>query len=39
LTQKTMKMCDCAITTTQRLAEELRKYVPLVYINRNVASE
>lgn len=39
LTQKTLKMCDAAITTTERLAEELSKYVPEVYINRNVASD
>lgn len=39
LNQKTLKMCDGAITTTERMAEELGKYVPSVYINRNVASE
>ena len=27
------------ITSTDCLAEELRKYIPKVYINRNVASE
>lgn len=37
--QKTLRLCDGAITTTERMAEELRKYVPQVYINRNVASE
>ncbi|MCI9122989.1 MAG: glycosyltransferase [Eubacterium sp.] len=37
--QKTLLLCDGAVTTTERLAEELRKYVPKVYINRNVASE
>ena len=37
--QKTLKMCDYAITTTERLAEELKKYTKEVYINRNVASE
>lgn len=37
--QKVLRMCDGAITTTERMAEELRKYVPNVYINRNVASE
>ncbi len=37
--KKTLQMCDGAITTTKRLAEELKKYVPYVYINRNVASE
>lgn len=31
--------CDAAITTTNCLAEELRKYVPKVFINRNCASE
>lgn len=36
---KTLRLCDSAITTTERLAEELKKYVPEVYINRNVASE
>lgn len=35
---KTLCMCDGAITTTGRLAEELKNYVPEVYINRNVAS-
>lgn len=39
LTQQTLKLCDMAITTTERLAEELGKYVDKVYINRNVASE
>lgn len=37
--QKTLRMCDYAITTTERLAEELKNYVSEVYINRNVASE
>lgn len=37
--QKTLKMCDYAITTTERLASELKNYCPEVYINRNVASE
>ena len=36
---KTLKLCDGAITTTERLAEELSHYVPKVFINRNVASE
>ena len=36
---KTLSMCDAAITTTERLAEELEKYVPEVFINRNTASE
>ena len=39
LTQKTLKMCDAAITTTERLADELKNYIPEVYINRNVASD
>ena len=38
-TGKLLRMCDGAITTTEALAEELKKYVPAVYINRNVASE
>lgn len=37
--RETLEMCDCAITTTERLAEELKNYVGDVYINRNVASE
>ena len=37
--RETLQMCDCAITTTERLAEELRNYVDDVYVNRNVASE
>lgn len=36
---KLLKLCDGAITTTERLAEELKGYVPKVYINRNTASE
>ena len=36
---ETLKLCDAAITTTERLATELSKYVPEVFINRNVASE
>ena len=36
---KTLKLCDYAITTTPTLANELRKYVKDVFINRNVASE
>lgn len=39
LNQKVLRMCDGAITTTERMAEELKKFVPEVYINRNVASE
>ena len=37
--QRVLKMCDAAITTTERLAEELKKYNANVFINRNVASE
>ncbi|MDD7770537.1 glycosyltransferase [Suipraeoptans intestinalis] len=37
--QKVLRMCDAAITTTKRLANELGHYVPDVYINRNTASE
>lgn len=37
--QKTLRMCDAAITTTEGLARELNNYVPEVYINRNVASD
>lgn len=36
---RTLKLCDAAITTTQRLAEELSHYVADVFINRNTASE
>ncbi len=36
---KTLALCDGAITTTETLADELRKYVPEVFVNRNVASE
>ena len=39
LMNKTLCMCDGAITTTERLAAELRRFVPKVYINRNTASE
>lgn len=38
-TRKTLEMCDYGITTTERLAEELKNYIGEVYINRNVASE
>lgn len=37
--QKTLRMCDAAITTTECLAEELKRYVPEVFINRNTASD
>lgn len=39
LMQKTLKLCEGAITTTEAMAEELRKFVPQVYINRNLASD
>lgn len=39
LMQKTLKMCDGAITTTEALAKELEKFVPEVFINRNLASD
>jgi glycosyltransferase involved in cell wall biosynthesis len=35
----TLELCDSAITTTEALADELRTYLPEVFINRNVASE
>ncbi len=37
--RKTLLLCDGAITTTERLAEELKNYVHEVFINRNVASD
>ncbi|MBQ8131503.1 MAG: glycosyltransferase, partial [Bacilli bacterium] len=37
--QETLKLCDYAITTTERLQKELLNYTKEVYINRNVASE
>ena len=37
--QKTMMLCDSIITTTTDLANELKNYLPEVFINRNVASE
>lgn len=37
--RKTLELCDYAITTTERLAEELKNYCPNVFINRNTASE
>lgn len=37
--KKTLELCDAAITTTDRLAIELGKYVKTVFVNRNVASE
>lgn len=37
--QKLLKNCDMAITSTDCLARELKKYVSPVYVNRNTASE
>ena len=36
---KTLKLCEGAITTTKALAKELKNYIPIVFINKNVASE
>lgn len=36
---KLLRLCDGAVTTTACLAEELKRFVPQVYINRNTASE
>ena len=36
---RTLSLCDGAITTTEQLAAELRRYVEPVYVNRNVASQ
>jgi len=38
---QTLKLCDYAITTTEPLAKELRKYKNItdVFVNRNVASD
>lgn len=37
--RRTLRLCDAAITTTEPLATELARYVPEVFVNRNVASE
>lgn len=37
--EETLKLCDYAITTTEVLSDELKKYDKEVYINRNVASD
>ncbi|MBX9033644.1 glycosyltransferase [Gordonibacter massiliensis (ex Traore et al. 2017)] len=37
--QKTMLLCDGVITTTRGMADELAHYMPVVYVNRNIASE
>ncbi|MCR5593828.1 MAG: glycosyltransferase [Saccharofermentans sp.] len=36
---RTLKLCDGAITTTKALADELKKFVPEVIVNRNTASD
>jgi hypothetical protein len=36
---KTLKLCQGAITTTEALAKELKKFVSEVFINPNTASE
>lgn len=35
---RTLALCDGAIVTTERLAKELGRVVPRVFVNRNVAS-
>lgn len=37
--KETFKMCDYAITSTDALAKELKKYGKEVFVNRNMASE
>ena len=37
--RKTLSFCGGAITTTEIIANELKNYVPEVFINHNVASE
>ena len=37
--QRTLRLCDGAITTTEALAKELENYVPEVFVNRNTASD
>ena len=37
--KETLMLCDYAITTTGRLAEELQHYTSDVFVNRNVASD
>ena len=39
LMQKTLSLCDGAITTTEELKDALLEYTPNVFINRNRASE
>ena len=36
---KTLRLCDDAITNRDILTEELKDYVPYVFINRDIASE
>lgn len=37
--EETLRLCDYAVTTTTRLAKELKNYTNEVFINRNVASD
>lgn len=37
--KETLQLCEYAITTTPRLATELKKFTSEVFINRNVASD
>ena len=37
--EKTLKLCQGAITTTETLAKEIKYYIPKVLVNHNVASE
>ena len=37
--RKTMQLCDSVITTTKALEVELLKYMPRVFINRNIFSD
>lgn len=39
LMKKTLQLCEYGITTTETLAEEMKKNVSDVYVNRNVASD
>ena len=39
LMKKTLENCQAAITSTEVLAKELKKYISEVFINRNVASD
>lgn len=37
--RETLELCDYAITSTERLATELKSYTSEVFVNRNVASD